>query len=83
VLGHILIEFGVALKLVRLIKTCLNEPILKSVYVKICLTHFLSKMIERRCFNAIAFNFALEYDIRKIKKKKVELKLNGIYQLLV
>jgi hypothetical protein len=41
----ILIEFGVPMKLVRLIKMWLKKPIVKSVYVYICLISFLSTMV--------------------------------------
>jgi hypothetical protein len=37
VLYNILIEFGISMKLVRLIKMCLNETIVKSVEVNICM----------------------------------------------
>jgi hypothetical protein len=43
VLYNILIEFGIPMKLVRLIKMCLNET--KSIKVNICLIVFLSRMV--------------------------------------
>jgi hypothetical protein len=53
----ILIEFGVPMKLVRLIKMCLNET-----YSKICIGKHLPDKVScaewfktRRCFIAIAF----------------------------
>jgi len=36
-----------------------------------------------RHFIATAFNFALEYNIRKVRVTQDELKLNGTHQLLV
>jgi hypothetical protein len=38
---------------------------------------------RRRCFTAIAFQFSLEYVIRKVQESQVGLKLNGTHQLLV
>jgi hypothetical protein len=37
----------------------------------------------KRCFNVIAFNFALEHTIFKVPENQVELKLNGTHHLLV
>jgi hypothetical protein len=44
VLYNILIEFGIPMKLVRLIKTCLSELIAEFVQANICLTRFLLRM---------------------------------------
>jgi hypothetical protein len=54
VLYNILIEFGVPMKLVRLIKMCLNETYSKVCIGKYLSDIFLSRMVFRR-FNATAF----------------------------
>jgi hypothetical protein len=45
VLYVIFIEYVIPVKLVRLIKICLNEPVVNSTYVKICLVHFVFKVV--------------------------------------
>jgi hypothetical protein len=45
VLYNILIEFGVPIKLIRLIEICLNETSIKAHISNICLISFLSKMV--------------------------------------
>jgi hypothetical protein len=45
VLYSIYTEFGEPMKLVSLIKMCLNETYIKSVLVNICLIIFLFKMV--------------------------------------
>jgi len=58
VLYNILNEFGVPIKLVRLIKMCLNKT-----YSSVC-KGTNNNMIQRDSLLLWLFNFALEYEIR-------------------
>ena len=85
VLYHILIEFCIPMKLVRLIKMCLNETS-SSVW----LGKYLSDLFQaKNGFKQVVvllpmlFNFASEYVIRRVQVNQDILKSNGTHQLLI
>jgi len=85
VLYNILIEFGIPMKLVRLIKVCLNETCGRVQVVK-----NLSDMFPiRNCLkqgdalSPLLFNFALDYTIKRLQVNQDGLKLNVTHQLPV
>jgi hypothetical protein len=73
VLYSILIEFGIPLKLVRLIKMCLNET-----YGKVHIGKHLSDnfplqdgLKQGDALTLLLFNFSLKYAIRKVQENQV------------
>jgi len=84
-LYNIVNEFGIPMKLVSLIKICLNET-----YRRVRVGKYLSDMLPVRnglkqgdALSPLLFNFALYYAIRRVLVKQDDLKLNGTHHLLL
>jgi len=85
VLYNNLIEFGIAMKLVRLIEMCLTET-----YSRVRVGKNLSDILPFRNvskkgddLSPLLFNFSLEYAIRRVQVIQDGLKLSGTHHLLV
>jgi hypothetical protein len=73
VLYNILIEFGIPLKVVRLIKMCLNETYSKVRTGKHFSDNFpiQNGLKQGDVLPPMLYNFALEYVIRKVQENQV------------
>jgi hypothetical protein len=80
VMYNILIVSGVPMKLVRLIKMCLNETYSKYLSGTFSIQNVLK---QGDALTPLLFNLALEYAIMKVQVNQVGQKLNGTHQLLV
>jgi len=84
VLYNILIEFGIPMKLVRLIKMCLNETCSRVWVGKNLSVMFpIRNCLKRDALSPFPFICAVEYAIRRVQVNQDDLKLNDTHQLLV
>jgi hypothetical protein len=85
VLYNILIESGIPLKLVGLIKMCVNETYSRVRVGKHLSDRFpvKSSLKQGDTLLPLFFNFALEYTNRRVQANQEHLKLNGTHQLLI
>jgi len=82
VLYNILIEFGIPMKLVRLIKMCLNET-----YSRVLVDKRLSDILpvrnglkQRDALSPLLLNVALVYAFKSVQVKQDGLKLSGTHR---
>jgi len=84
-LYNILIEFGILIKLVRLIKICPNENCSRVRVGKLTsnIIPIKNGLKQEDALSSLNLNFALEYAIIMVKVNQEGSKLNGAHQLLV
>jgi len=84
-LYNILIQFGIPVKLVRIIKMCLMQTYSRDrVRKHLCdVFHIMNGLKQKDALSPFLFNFALEYGIKGFQVKQDGFKLNGTHNLLV
>jgi hypothetical protein len=82
---NILIGFGIHMKLVRLIKMCLNETYSRVRVGKHWSDVFLIRngLKKGDVLSPLLFDLYFEYSIRRVQLSQYGLRLNGTHQLLV
>jgi hypothetical protein len=85
VLYNILIEFGIPMKVVRLIKVYVNESCSRVRIGKHASDVFpiRSGLKQGDALSPLLFTCGLEYVIKRVQVNQYDLKLNGTQQLLV
>jgi len=85
VLYNILIQFGVPMKLVRLIKMCLTETCSRVRVGKNLSDMFPigNGLKQGDALSPLLFNYALDYAIKRVRINQDGFQLNGTHQLLV